>query len=147
MTPKDLLAVLMTPVGLCDPGTLRLVWHNDALTRMLEEHGLERSVSVRALAPDLPGTLDLTTTTRAEAALPAHGGARATAMQCQLGPELDLQGDTLLLFQMSQSGGADASRATLSIFSRHMNAQTTAWEKERAALLEQIQALQAKQTP
>ena len=45
------------------------------------------------------------------------------------------------------SGGADASRATLSIFSRHMNAQTTAWEKERAALLEQIQALQAKQTP
>ena len=76
---KDVLNALMTPAGLCEPTSLRLVWVNPSLARLLWEHGLEPSLSVRTLAPELTikQPKDDAVLVREEASLPAHNGTNA----------------------------------------------------------------------
>lgn len=140
---KDVLNALMTPAGLCDPTTFRLVWVNPPLARLLFEHGLEQTISVRTLAPEVPmvGKAVESLLIREEASLPANNDTDATTARCQIGPLVEVAGDNLLLFQLLQSSGSDSSRATLNIFSRHMNAKVAAWDQEREALLQQINEL------
>lgn len=144
MNIKEILKVLLTPAGLCAPQSLRLVWVNLPLERLLHEHSLERTVSVRMLASDLISpTLagDENSIIREEGSLPATKGADSLSARCQLGPAVDVGGDQLLLFHLLQRNDSDSARATLNIFSRHMNAREASWEKEREALLNQIEAL------
>lgn len=54
MSIRDTLASMLTAAGFCDPNTMRLIWVNPAMERLLVEHGLERSLAVRTLAPELP---------------------------------------------------------------------------------------------
>lgn len=144
MNIKDALETMLTPAGFCDPATLRLVWVNPPLARLLYEHGLDQSISVRTLSPDLPAQFpdEHEPQAREEVSLPANGEKDAASGRCQLGPMVELSGDRLLMFHMVESGTNDSSRATLNIFSRHMNAREAAWEQEREALLAQIKALQ-----
>lgn len=144
MNIKTTLESMLTPIGFCHPTTLRLVWVNPALARLLYEHGLDESVSVRRLSPDLPDhfTSDHEPHLREEASLPAHGDQDATSAKCQLGPFIELGSDKLLMFHLVERGAHDSSRATLNIFSRHMNAREAAWEQEREALKDQIKELQ-----
>ncbi|MAV47186.1 MAG: hypothetical protein CBC49_002165 [Alphaproteobacteria bacterium TMED89] len=147
MTAKETLETLMVPAGLCDPQSLRLVWANGALTRLLVEHGLEPTISVRTLASELSlpdGSNATPVVSRQEATLPASPHVEATTARCQLGPAIDVTGDRLLIFHLLPNSGTDASRATLNIFSRHMNAREAAWDQEREALLAQIEALKSR---
>lgn len=148
MNPKEILDVLLVPAGLCDPQSLRLVWVNPALARLLAEHSLEATVSVRTLTPAIMAPpnegKDGKDVVRDEATLPASKNAEATSARCQLGPAIDVGGDRLLMFHMLPNTANDASRATLNIFSRHMNAREAAWETERQALMSQIEALLRK---
>ena len=147
---KDALNAVMIPVGLCDPANLRLVWANPALERLLLEHSLDQNLSVRAIVPDLPLRSDRSEANegrkasllvREEASLPAHNETDATSASCQLGPLIEVSGDRLLMFQVLKASDTDSARATLNIFSRHMNTKVAAWEQERDALLQQIQDL------
>ena len=79
-----------------------------------------------------------------EALRRAHGKTDAQSAQCQLGPFVDIGGDQLLLFHLLERSGSDTSRATLNIFSRHMNAREAAWEQERQALQAQIKDLKSR---
>ena len=146
MNIKTTLESMLAAVGFCHPTTLRLVWVNPALARLLFEHGLDKDISVRALCPDLPAqfTSDHEPHLREEASLPAHGNQDATSAKCQLGPFIELGSDKLLMFQLVERDAQDSSRATLNIFSRHMNAREAAWEQEREALLGQIKKLQGE---
>lgn len=140
---KDVLNALMTPAGLCEPTSLRLVWVNPSLARLLWEHGLEPSLSVRTLAPELTikQPKDDAVLVREEASLPAHNGTNAKTARCQVGPAVEVEGDRLLLFQLLEAKDSDSARATLNIFSRHMNVKLAAWDQEREALLQQIEDL------
>ena len=146
MNMRDTLASMRTTAGLCDPNTMRLVWANPPLERMLLEHGLAPGLAVRTLAPDFPTSFNDVhgPFLRGEASLPAHGKTDAQSAQCQLGPFVDIGGDQLLLFHLLERSGSDTSRATLNIFSRHMNAREAAWEQERQALQAQIKDLKSR---
>ena len=110
------------------------------------EHGLERSLAVRTLAPELPSAFTAAHApfVREEATLPAHAQTNAQTAKCQLGPVVDVGGDKLLLFHLLERSGSDTSHVTLNIFSRHMNAREAAWEQERNALQAQIKELQSR---
>ena len=143
MNIKSTLETMLTAAGFCDPATLRLVWVNPPLARLLYEHGLDQNVSVRTLCPDLPAQFgaDHEPHVREETSLPAHGDQDAMSAKCQLGPFIELGSDKLLMFHLVERGSADSSRTTLNIFSRHMNAREASWEQEREALLAQIKEL------
>ncbi|MDG1414315.1 MAG: hypothetical protein P8R39_03105 [Alphaproteobacteria bacterium] len=146
MSIRDTLASMLTAAGFCDPNTMRLIWVNPAMERLLVEHGLERSLAVRALAPELPSAFTAAHEpfVREEATLPAHAQTNAQTAKCQLGPVVDVGGDKLLLFHLLERSGSDTSHVTLNIFSRHMNAREAAWEQERSALQAQIKELQSR---
>ena len=146
MSIRDTLASMLTAAGFCDPNTMRLIWVNPAMERLLVEHGLERSLAVRALAPELPSAFTAAHApfVREEATLPAHAQTNAQTAKCQLGPVVDVGGDKLLLFHLLERSGSDTSHVTLNIFSRHMNAREAAWEQERSALQAPIKELQSR---
>lgn len=143
MNIKSTLEAMLAAAGFCDPTTLRLVWVNPPLARLLYEHGLDQNISVRTLCPDLPTQFgpEHEPHLREEASLPAHGDQDAMSAKCQLGPFIEMGSDKLLMFHLVERGSADSSRTTLNIFSRHMNAREASWEQEREALLAQIKEL------
>ncbi|MBL6772216.1 MAG: hypothetical protein ISQ28_03315, partial [Alphaproteobacteria bacterium] len=63
---------------------------------------------------------------------------------CQIGPVLRLGGDDVVLFQAAPHDDSNLAQATLNIFSRHLNVRQEGWDSERAALLDEIEALKAQ---
>ena len=51
MNIKSILESMLTAAGFCDPATLRLVWVNPPLARLLYEHGLDQNVCGGAVVP------------------------------------------------------------------------------------------------
>ena len=49
-----------------------------------------------------------------------------------------------MLFQAAPHDDSNLAQATLNIFSRHLNVRQEGWDSERAALLEEIEALKAQ---
>ncbi len=63
---------------------------------------------------------------------------------CQIGLVLRLGEDDVLLFQAAPHDDSNLAQATLNIFSRHLNVRQEGWDSERAALLDEIEALKAQ---
>jgi len=137
-----LLDTMIAPVGLCAMESYALVWSNPALARILAEHGLSKAVSIRSLTtnPPPPGLI----LSRFEATFPAAGTTRSLTAACQIGPALRLGEDDVVLFQAAPHDDSNLAQATLNIFSRHLNVRQEGWDSERAALLDEIEALKAQ---
>lgn len=137
-----LLDTMIAPVGLCALESYALVWSNPALQRILAEHGLSKAVSIRSLSTGLPPHGP--TLSRFEATFPAAGSTRSLTASCQIGPVLRLGGDDVVPFQAAPHDDSNLAQATLNIFSRHLNVRQEGWDSERAALLDEIEALKAQ---
>ena len=137
-----LLDAMIAPGGLCAVESYALVWANPALQRILTEHGLSKAVSIRSLTTGMPPTGPVLSWF--EATFPAAGTTRSLTASCQIGPVLRLGEDDVVLFQAAPHDDSNLAQATLNIFSRHLNVRQEGWDSERAALLDEIEALKAQ---